>query len=84
MVVKGDTLWDISATFLKDPWKWPDVWRLNKEEIENPHLIYPGDVILLVQTADGPRLMKMGTVRLSPEVQYEAIESKTAISYNFV
>lgn len=52
VVKKGDTLWDISQIYLNDAWQWPKLWRLNPQ-IENPDLIYPGDMISLVYDADG-------------------------------
>lgn len=70
VVKKGDTLWDISAVFLRDPWFWPEIWYVNPQ-VANPHLIYPGDVLNLVYVDGKPRvtLERAGAMRLSPEVR---------------
>ncbi len=70
VVVKGDTLWDISGRFLDKPWQWPAIWQANPQ-IENPHLIYPGDVVSLVYIDGVPQLRvnRGGTKKLSPAVR---------------
>lgn len=73
VVVKGDTLWDISARFLKTPWRWPDIWQAN-EQIANPHLIYPGDVIELSFVDGQPRLtLNRGNGKLSPSIRKSSL-----------
>ncbi len=68
VVVSGDTLWDIAAKFLKEPYRWPEIWRLNQEDIRNPHRIYPGQVLLLDRREPVPRLMLGELVKVEPSV----------------
>lgn len=69
-VVNGDTLWDISGKFLNQPWRWPELWQAN-EYIQNPHLIFPGDVLVLTWVDGKPQLkaLRRETVKLKPSIR---------------
>ncbi len=82
-VKSGDTLWAISSLFLRSPWRWPELWGMNLDDIRNPHLIYPGQQLVLVKN-DGRATLRLAggangepldleTVRLSPRVRSEKL-----------
>lgn len=75
VVQKGDTLWDIAARFLDQPWLWPEIWQANPQ-IENPHLIYPGDVISLAYLDGRPRL---GVSGREPRIRRDRADAIPAI-----
>ena len=71
VVQRGDTLWGIAGKFLSEPWRWPDIWRLNKDQIRNPHLIYPGNVVRL-DRATG----MLSIDRVEPRVRVEPLTAE--------
>ena len=77
VVAPGDTLWDISAKFLREPWRWPEIWRMNSDQIKNPHRIYPGDVIVLDYDSAGRPFLRLSESKLSPRIYASPV--KTAI-----
>ena len=86
VVQVGDTLWDISATFLRDPWYWPEIWYVNPD-IENPHLIYPGDVLGLVYIDGQTRItnVRASTFRMSPQARITPLsQAVTSIPFEDV
>lgn len=75
VVVKGDTLWGLSSRFLKDPYRWPEVWRMNEEQVRNPHLIYPGQVIMLDRSGlGGDPQLRLGTLHKAEPRIYSTSE----------
>jgi hypothetical protein len=91
VVKPGDTLWDISQVFLRDAWYWPEIWHVNPQ-VQNPHLIYPGDVLRLVYVDGQPRVTLAeraqggsGAKRLSPQVRRSPLsQAITAIPYDVI
>ncbi len=88
VVQQGDTLWDIASMFLRDPWYWPEIWQINPQ-VENPHLIFPGDILSLAYLDDGRPVVQLergpqiaqgggGCERLSPRVRSEPLEEAIA------
>lgn len=77
-VKRGDTLWAIAGMYLKKPWRWPELWGMNLQQIRNPHLIYPGQVLVLTRVGDRAMLQLAGdeppTVKLSPRVRAQPLD----------
>ena len=86
-IKSGDTLWAISKIFLKSPWRWPELWGMNLNDIKNPHRIYPGQVLIL-ERKNGMATLRVGspdspgaapdapagsTVRVSPRTRFESL-----------
>ena len=86
-VKRRDTLWDISKLYLKSPWRWPELWGMNLDQIRNPHLIYPGQVLYLDKSGGRARLRvgqaPDGTVKLSPRVRGQGADGNAIASIPF-
>lgn len=73
VVQKGDTLWSISGRYLKEPWRWPELWKMNQEQLKNPHLIFPGDAIVIDRSSGEAKLqlVQLESTKLEPKVRSE-------------
>lgn len=92
-VKKGDTLWDISGLYLNQPWRWPELWGMNLEQIRNPHLIFPGQVLYLEKIGDRARLRtsrggageNVEVVRLTPQVRSSPVaDALSSVNMNLI
>jgi hypothetical protein len=90
VVKRGDTLWGIAKLFLKDPWYWPEIWQVNPQ-VQNPHLIYPGDTLHLVYVDGRPRIVlqpgyeRGNAARVEPRVRSQPLEAAiTSIPYETI
>ena len=92
VVKRGDTLWGISGKFLKTPWRWPELWGMNLQQIRNPHLIYPGQILWL-EIVDGRARLRLGrrisgseTVQLQPRVRVDSLSDQpiAAVPLNLI
>lgn len=72
VVVRGDTLWGISGKFLQQPYRWPELWRMNKDQVKNPHRIYPGQVLVLDRSGGNPQL-RVEDGKLQPKIYSEQL-----------
>jgi LysM repeat protein len=80
-IKRGDTLWAIATLYLKSPWRWPELWGMNREQVRNPHLIYPGQTLELVRTAEGrAQLVVSGGPAASPAVAAAANPVNAAVT----
>lgn len=84
VVVPGDTLWGIAERFTDSPWRWPELWNMNRDQIKNPHRIYPGDVIVIDRSRG--QLALAGTTKLAPKIRAESLgaEAIPAITPNII